>query len=224
MISMMKTLFAGANARAEDRLKDTFALELIDQKIRETETQLKAAKATLASLMQRQRGEQRQYDGLQNRIATLTERAKEALNNDRQDLATEAANAIATMENESTLRSETLNRLEQQTLRLRTSVEAAHRRIIDLKQGAISTKAIKREQNIQSGLRTTIGRTSSADEAEDLIARVIGKDDPFEQSEILSEINASLDHSNLEDRMSAAGFGDTTKSTAADVLARLSQK
>ncbi|MEP5154104.1 PspA/IM30 family protein [Planktotalea sp.] len=224
MISMMKTLFAGANSRAEDRLKDTFALELIDQKIRETEVQLKAAKATLASLMQRQRGEQRQFDGLQTRIATLTERAKDALNNDRQDLANEAANAIATMENEATLRSETLNRLEQQTLRLRTSVEAAHRRIIDLKQGAISAKAIKREQNIQSNLRTTIGRTSSADEAEDLIARVVGKDDPFEQSEILSEINASLDHSNLEDRMAAAGFGDTTKTTAADVLARLSQK
>jgi phage shock protein A len=224
MISMMKTLFAGANARAEDRLKDTFALELIDQKIRETEAQLKAAKATLASLMQRQRGEQRQFDGLQARIATLTERAKEALNNDRQDLANEAANAIATMENEATLRSETLNRLEQQTLRLRTSVEAAHRRIIDLKQGAISAKAIKREQNIQTNLRTTIGQTSSADEAEDLIARVVGKDDPFEQSEILSEINASLDHSNLEGRMAAAGFGETNKTTAADVLARLSQK
>ncbi|MGH1576631.1 PspA/IM30 family protein [Planktotalea sp.] len=224
MISIMKTLFTGANARAEDRLKDTFALELIDQKIRETETQLKAAKATLASLVQRQRSEQRQFDGLQTRIATMMERTREALDAERQDLASEAANAIATMENEATLRQQTLDRLEQQTLRLRTSVETSHRRIIDLKQGAISAKAIKREQCIQSGLRTTISRTSSADEAAELIAQVVGKDDPFEQSDILSEIDASLDHSSLEDRMASAGFGEASKTTGADILARLAQK
>lgn len=220
MISIMKTLFTGANARAEDRLKDTFALELIDQKIRETETQLKAAKATLASLVQRQRSEQRQFDGLQARIATMMDRTRDALASNRQDLATEAASAIATMENEANLRQDTLNRLDHQVLRLRNSVETAHRRIIDLKQGAISAKAIKREQTIQTKIHSTIGQTSSADEAEELIARVVGKDDPFEQSQILAEINASLNHTNLEDRMSAAGFGDATKTTGADVLAR----
>lgn len=221
MLRTFRTLFIGANARAEDRVKDAFALELIDQKIRETEAQLKAAKGTLASLMQRQRSEKRLADALSGRIMTMTTRAREALDADREDMAQQAAEAVATMENESRLRHETLDRLEVQATRLRSSVEAGHRRIIDLKQGAISARAIRREQQMQGRLRSTIGNTSSADEAEELIAKVVGKDDPFEGAQILSEINADLNHDSLDDKMAAQGFGPATKTTAKDVLERL---
>ena len=221
MLTTLKTLFTGANARAEDRVRDTFALELIDQKIRETETQLKAAKATLATLVQRQRSEQRLYEAVTARVETMLTRTKAALEEGRQDMAAQAAEAIATMENEAQLRQDTLDRLEMQITRLRASVEAAHRRIIDLKQGAITAKAMRREQQMQSRLNSTISSTSSADEAEELIAKVVGKDDPFEQSQILAEINADLNHNTLEDRMAAQGFGPATKVTAQDVLSRL---
>ncbi len=221
MLTTFKTLFIGANARAEEQVRDHFALELIDQKIRETEAQLRAAKATLATLVQRQRSEKRLYEALEARIATMTVRAREALAANRQELTAQAAEAIATMENEARLRADTLDRLETQATRLRTSVEAAHRRIIDLKQGAITARAIRREQQMQSRLRTTIASTSSADEAQELIARVIGKDDPFEHSQILSEINADLNHNSLDDSMAAQGFGPATKVTARDVLDRL---
>lgn len=221
MLTTLKTLFTGANARAEERVRDTFALELIDQKIRETEAQLKAAKATLASLMQRERSEQRLYDAVTGRIETMLTRTKEALKEGRDDMAAQAAEAIATMENEAQLRKDTLSRLEMQITRLKTSVGAAHRRIIDLKQGAITAKAMRREQQMQSRLNSTIASTSSADEAEELIAKVIGKDDPFEQSQILAEINDDLNHNTLEDRMAAQGFGPATKVTAQDVLNRL---
>lgn len=221
MLTTLKTLFTGANARAEERVRDTFALELIDQKIRETEAQLKAAKATLASLMQRERSEQRLYDAVTGRIETMLTRTKEALKEGRDDMAAQAAEAIATMENEAQLRKDTLSRLEMQITRLKTSVGAAHRRIIDLKQGAITAKAMRREQQMQSRLNSTIASTSSADEAEELIAKVIGKDDPLEQSQILAEINDDLNHNTLEDRMAAQGFGPATKVTAQDVLNRL---
>jgi phage shock protein A len=64
MFKTLSTLIAGVNARSEDRVRDAFAIELIDQKIREAEQSLKAAKATLASLIQRQRSEERQRDTL----------------------------------------------------------------------------------------------------------------------------------------------------------------
>ncbi|SLN31168.1 PspA/IM30 family protein [Roseovarius albus] len=221
MLATLKTLFTGANARAEECVRDTFALELIDQKIRETESQLKAAKATLATLMQRERSEQRLYEAVTGRIESMLTRAQAALKEGRDDMATQAAEAIATMENEAQLRKDTLDRLEMQITRLKTSVGAAHRRIIDLKQGAITAKAMRREQQMQSRLNSTIASTSSADEAEELIAKVIGKDDPFEQSQILAEINDDLNHNTLEDRMAAQGFGPATKVTAQDVLNRL---
>ncbi|KQB97053.1 phage-shock protein [Loktanella sp. 1ANDIMAR09] len=221
MFKTLATLINGQNARAEDRVRDAFAIELIDQKIRESEASLRAAKATLASLIQRQRSEEKQHAGLKNRINDLTKRAKEALDNDREDLATEAARAIANMENELAVRSETLDRLDQKVVRLRTSIESGHRRIIDLKQGAIQARAVRREQNIQMQMTKTGVQNGSVEEAEELIARVLGRDDPFERSEILADINRDLEGGNLTDRMADAGFGNATRATVDDVLARL---
>ncbi|MEL7127874.1 MAG: PspA/IM30 family protein, partial [Pseudomonadota bacterium] len=85
----------------------------------------------------------------------------------------------------------------------------------------LQARAMRREHGMQSKLNTTLQGTSSADEAQDLIDRVIGKDDPLEQAQILADINAGLNHTGLEDRMAAAGYGAATKVTAADVLARL---
>ncbi len=103
MFKTLSTLIAGVNARSEDRVRDAFAIELIDQKIREAEQSLTAAKATLASLIQRQRSEERQRDALKNRIKDMMGRAQSALDNGRDDLATEAASAVAQMENELTI-------------------------------------------------------------------------------------------------------------------------
>ena len=221
MLKTLATLIQGQNARAEDRVRDAFAIELIDQKIRESESSLRAAKATLASLIQRQRSEEKQHAALKNRISDLTRRAKEALDNDREDMAAEAARAIANMENEMALRVETLDRLDQKIIRLRSSIEAGHRRIIDLKQGAIQARAVRREQTIQMRMVKSGAVESSVEEAEELIARVLGRDDPFERSEIISEINRDLDGGSIADRMADAGFGPATRSTADDVLARL---
>lgn len=114
---------------------------MIDQKIRESDASLRAAKLTLASLIQRQRAELRQIDSLETRTADLMSRAKEALDGDREDLARTAAQAVAEMENELTVRRRTLERLERRILQFRQSVETANRRIIDLKQGAMSARA-----------------------------------------------------------------------------------
>lgn len=222
MFKTLSTLIAGANARAEDRVRDAFAIELIDQKIREADTHLAAAKATLASLILRQRSELRQLDGLNGRIADLTRRALAAMAAQELALAAEAAEAIATMESEAAIRSATLTRLEAQILRLRASIDAGNRRIIDLKQGAIQARAVRREQDIQSKLTTSLGGPSAAQEAEELIAGVLGRDDPFEQGQILAEIDADLNRAGIADRLADRGFGPATKVTAAQVLARLS--
>ena len=221
MFKTLATLIHGQNARAEDRVRDAFAIELIDQKIRESENSLRAAKATLASLIQRQRSEEKQHAALKSRINDLTRRAKEALENDREDMAAEAARAIANMENELTIREQTMDRLDQKVLRLRSSIESGHRRIIDLKQGAIQARAVRREQTIQMRMVKSGASSGSVEEAEELIARVLGKDDPFERSEILAEINRDLDGDSIADRMADAGFGSATRATADDVLARL---
>lgn len=221
MFNTLRTLVNGANARAEEAVRDIYSIELIEQKIREATTSLKAAKVSLAGLIQRKRAEERQAETLQSRINDLIARTKEALDAQETALAEEAAAAIATMENELAIRHQTIQRLESRVMRLEASVETAHRRLTDLKQGAIAAKAIRREQQLQSRLGHRGDLSGSAmDEAEELIANVMNRDDPFEKSEILREIDSNLNHDTLADRMAAKGLGTSTKTTAADVLAR----
>lgn len=224
MFSTLKTLVTGANARAEEKLRDTYAIELIDQKIRESEAGLKNAKFTLASLMQKQRGEAKAIATVDSQISDLTQRATEALAADREDLATHAADAIARMENERVARQQAHDRLEERVLQLKQSVERAHRRILDLKQGALTARAAQKEQQLQKRLGRHVAQDSAFEEAEALINQVLERDDPFEQSQILNEIDAGLTPSSASDVLSEAGFGAATKSTSADVLARLKSK
>lgn len=225
MFGTLKTLRAWAAHSADQKLRDAYSTELIEQKIREAMAGLKAAKVTLAGLIQRKRSETRQVETLAERIADLEMRAREALDQDRDDLAQEAAHAIAAMENELTIRRNTLDGLEARIVRLEGSVAAAHRRIEDLKQGLLAAKAIKREREMQVRLGHTGDCAAGAmEEAEALIGRVMGADDPFERSEILREIDQGLSHENVADRLAAEGVGRATKSTATDVLARLKEK
>ncbi|ABD55910.1 PspA/IM30 family protein [Jannaschia sp. CCS1] len=221
MFRTLTTLVNGANARAEERVRDHYSIELIDQKIREAEASLKAAKFSLASLIQRERSELRQVEALSNRIVDLTSRAKLALDDGREDMAMEAAGAIAQLENELAVRRTTVERLETRILKLRQSVEGANRRITDLKQGAIAARAAKKEADIQGHLGRHVSQDTAFEEAEELIARVLNRDDPFEQTQILREIDEGLDRSDMTERLSDAGYGDPLKSTAADVMQRL---
>lgn len=221
MFNTLKTLVAGSNAYAGERIRDMYSIELIDQKIRESGEALKSAKYGLASLIQRERSETRQITSLEGRISDLMERAGEALKADRSDLAKEAAQAVADMENELIVRRETVCRLETRVLQLRHSVEAANRRILDLKQGAVAARSMRREQGIQKKLLHHSGGESAMDEAENLIARVMEQDDPFEQNEILRQIDNGLQNEDVADRMAEAGFGASSKMTASDVMSRL---
>lgn len=220
MFSTLRTLVNGANRRAETKLRAQFSIELIEEKIAEAQGNLKSAKGTLVALTQKQRAEARQVASLETQIEDLTSRAKAALDGGREDLALTAAEGIANLENELTLRRNTVARLDSRILRLRTSVEAASRRILDLKQGAIAARATRSEHIMQAKLASSLG-AQPLEEAEDLIAQVLNEEDPFEASEILQEINSSLTPQNVAERLADAGFGPAQKSRAEDVLARL---
>jgi phage shock protein A len=221
MLNVLKTLLDGASARAEERVTDHFAIDLIEQKIREADRGLGAAKQTLASLILRQRTEEKILERLRAETADLEKRARLALNDGREELAADAAKAIAELENEQAIRRNTQEQLTLRIVRTRSSIEKAARRLIDLRQGMISARAVDAERKAQTRLNRTIGRTDAMKEAEDLIARVVGSDDPLAESQILEEIEADLSPVSIRDRLGEAGYGHKAKVSAADVLARL---
>lgn len=221
MLRTLTTLMRGTAASQDEALRDRHAIALIEQKIREAEAQLRAAKGTLATMIQRERSERRHLDQVEAQCCDLLTRARDALLGGREDLAQEAAEAVATLENEATIRRESLTRVETGVQRLRRTIEQTHRRLIDLRQGAIAARAVRREQTMQKTLRSTVGQDAAIDEAEALVARVLNRDDPGEQADILREIEGDLRHDTLPERMANAGFGAHGKTTGADILARL---
>ena len=221
MFDLFSTLIKGANAKAIETATDHFAIDLINQKIREAEAGVAGAKQVLATLILRQRTEQQALDVLRTRRASLEERARHALAAGNETLAAEGAAAIAEMENEEAARKLTVSRLEDKIVRLRHSVEKAHRRVVDLRQGAITARAIDLERRTQRGINRSLHRGSAIEEAEALIKRVAEQDDPFAEAEIVEEIDQSLSGKSAEDRLAAAGFGPPTRVRAEEVLARL---
>ena len=221
MFNLLKTLITGANAQAEEALTDRFAIDLIEQKIREADAGLSAAKNTLASLIVRQRNEERHLSRLNEEIADLEKRAGLALQDGNESLATDAAKAIADLINEQAIRQSTVDQLNQRVLRMQAAVAKANRRIIDLRQGMISARAVDAERRAQKSLNRSIGSSTAMRDAETLIKRVMNTDDPLEQSDVLDEIDAGLDGSSVRDGLAQAGYGDRSKVSAGDVLARL---
>ena len=221
MFNLLKTLITGANAQAEEALTDHFAIDLIEQKIREADAGLSAAKNTLASLIVRQRNEERHLGRLTAEIADLEKRAGLALEDGNESLAVDAAAAIADLSNEQEIRQATVAQLGQRVLRMQATISKANRRIIDLRQGMISARAVDAERRAQKSLNRTIGNSTAMRDAETLINRVMTADDPLEQSDVLDEIDAGLNGASIRDRLAQAGYGDRTKVTAGDVLARL---
>src|SRR5438445_5274986 len=121
MLSLIRTLLDGASARAEDGLKDRFAIDLLAQRIRDAEAGLAAAKQTLATLIVRQRAEQAGLDQLDRRHADLESRTISALAAGNNGLAESGAAAIAELENEREVRRATVQSLGEKTLRMRVS-------------------------------------------------------------------------------------------------------
>ncbi|MEO1749073.1 MAG: PspA/IM30 family protein [Pseudomonadota bacterium] len=224
MFELVKTIFKGSQARAADRVRDHYAVDLLEQKVREADQDLATAKRTLASLIMRERNETRALQAVQKRIEDLEARVKQALDAEKSELARDGAIAIADLENEAEARSRTVGSLQEKVSRMRLSIEKTNRRIVELKQGMIEAKSLDAEHAAQRRMNRSIGSGTNIRDAEALIKRIKERDDPVEMTEVLDEIDQDLDHTNAADKLAANGFGDSLKTSADDVLARLSKK
>src|SRR5437868_630074 len=98
MFKTFVTLIRGATFRAEEEFADRSALLILDQQIRDSAAGIERATRALAVAIAQDDGEGRRLDTTLSRIADLEDRAVAALGGGREDLAGEAAEAIAVME------------------------------------------------------------------------------------------------------------------------------
>jgi phage shock protein A len=223
MFKTVLTLFRGSVAAAEEELQDRTALLILDQQMRDAATAVERSKRSLALAIAQDQQEGRRLDTTNARIADLEVRATAALDGGREDLAREAAQAIANLEADRDAAMTARALFATEITRLRRYVSSAEARITDLDRGRRIARASEAVRTLRrGGIEAARPYESTLPEAETTLRRLRERQMEAQAAdEALLELDAASGPLAAAEKLAEQGFGPRLKSTADDVLARL---
>lgn len=220
MLKLFRILARGTAARANEEFLDRHALLILDQQVRETRAALERSRRALAAAVAADQAEGRKLAEIEARAADLETRAVAALGAGREDLATEAAEAIAELEAERDAIRTARNRYTTEVARIRGVVADATRRQAELERGrrtAAAAEAVRR-MRVNPGP----GELATLTEAEATLARL--RDLQQEATDTEAALAEAEPGSDIAERLEREGFGPRTKPSAETVLDRLRRR
>jgi phage shock protein A len=222
MFKTLITLARGTSARAAERLEDENALLILDQQIRDGAAALDQARRALAFAAAQDAGEEKRNAALEADIRDLEQRATAALDT-REDLAAEAADAIARLEIDLAAGRAAHADFARENARLRQLVRNGERRLADLERGRRTAQAAEAVRRLRTRGMWTLGANASAlRDAEATLERLRRNQQESEIADsVFDELAGDGGADQLKEKLEKAGFGDRTKPTAASVLERL---
>lgn len=226
MFKTVLTLFRGSVAVANEELEDRAALLILDQQMRDAAAAVERSKRSLALAIAGDQQEGRRLEPTNARIADLEVRATAALDGGRQDLAREAAQAIANLEADRDAAMTARTLFATEIARMKRQVANAEARITELDRGrriaraAESVRALRR-----GGIEAVRPYESTLPEAENTLKRLRERQiEAQAAADALVELDAASGPLATAEKLAEQGFGPRMKSTADDVLARLNAK
>ncbi|ACA18921.1 phage shock protein A, PspA [Methylobacterium sp. 4-46] len=225
MLRIFATLARGAAARACEDVLDQHALPLLEQQIREAAAALDGSRRALAQAMAQQGADAKREAGLRDRLADLETRAVAALAGGREDLAGEAAEAIAALEADLASLAEARAAFDREVEALRRTVQEGGRQLAELERGrrlAEAGEAVRRLR-VRRG-EGAPGAGPALAEAQATLRRLREKQ---AQEAAVAEAMTILDAAQpagIAERLEEAGFGPRTRPNAAGVMERLRAK
>lgn len=226
MFKVLLTLFRGSVAAAEQEVVDRSALLILDQQIRDAGGALDRARRALAVAIAQDEAEGKRLESTLTRLADLEERASAALTAGRDDLATEAAEAIALMEVDRDAIRQARGTFAAEAAQLKTAVTNATYRLAELERGRRIAQAAEAVRRLKAGCGApgSIANTALAD-AEATLKRLRERQSEDAAAEAaLQSLDPATASQTVASRLEAAGFGRRTRPTAADVLDRLRRR
>ncbi len=226
MFKTVFTLFRGTVAAAGEELEDRTALVILDQQMRDAASAVDRSKRTLALAIASDQQEGRRLETTTARIADLEVRASAALEGGREDLAREAAQAIANLEAERDAAMTARTLFASEITRLKRHVASAEARISELDRGRRLARASEAVRSLRrSGIEAARPYESTLPEAENTLKRLRERQMEAQAADdALIEIDAASGPLATAEKLAEQGFGPRMKSTADDVLARLKAK
>lgn len=220
MFNTVVTLIRGRSHDAAQGLADANALSILRQQLRDAASGVEAARRAVAVVMAYAERERKALPRINAQLADLEARAIAALGQGREDLATEAASAIAQLELERTTTERALAVYEIEVARLRDEVAGAESRLRDLQRGLQLADAAQKSQSVRGVVSRPV--TASLAEAEATLTRLQARQFHAEATAAaVIELSAGQSAEAISARLAAAGCGPSLKPDAAAVLARL---
>lgn len=223
MFNTIITLVRGRSHDAAQALEDANALSILRQQLRDAAAGVEAARRSVAVVMAYAERERKSLPRINAQLADLEGRALAALAQGREDLATEAAAAIAQLEAERTTTETALATYETEIARLRDELSGAELRLRDLKRGLQLADAAQKSQTVRGVVSRPV--TASLAEAEATLSRLQSRQLHAEATAIaVVELSAGQSAEAISARLAAAGCGPAIRPDAAAVLERLKLK
>ncbi len=224
MLKTFFTLIRGATAAAEEEFVDRSALLILDQQIRDAAGAIERGKRALAIAIAQDEAEGKRLESTLQRISDLEERAAAALQAGREDLAGEAAEAIAVMEADRDAVRQARETFAAEVAHLRNSVTTAGHRLAELERGRRIAQAAEAVRRLKTGAPGVSGTAALADAERTLKRLRERQQEDAATDKALESLDSRTASETLAGRMEAAGFGRRTRTTAADVLERLRKR
>jgi phage shock protein A len=223
MFNTIITLVRGRSHDAAQALADANALSILRQQLRDAATGVEAARRAVAVVMAYAERERKSLPRIAAQLVDLEARALAALGQGREDLAVEAAAAIAQLEAERTTTQTALATYDIEIARLRDEVAGAETRLRELQRGLQLADAAQKSQTVRGVVARPM--TASLTEAEATLARLQTRQFHAEATAAaVTELSAGLSAEAISARLAAAGCGPALRPDAAAVLARLKEK
>lgn len=220
MFKLISTLWRGAAYDAEQAFADHHAMPLLAQQIRDAAQSIQSARRSVAIAIAQNEQEKQQHATIIARIDDLETRACAALAKGDEELAREAAKAIAYLEAERDQSAKAQAQFATAIDKLKAIVRASETRLQELQRGQRLVRATYEAQKLNasagdSGLATL-------DDAEHTLARLQSR---MNQAEItasaLKDMESASSPVEIVERLANAGYGAPLRTSADDILIRL---
>src|SRR6516225_4175667 len=226
MLKTLITLVRGHTYAIAEEVADQNALLILDQQMRDATGALDTAKKALAVAIAQESQESQRLDGTRAQIEDLETRAVAAIEAGRDDLATEAAEAIATLEAERDASLTARALFAAEIAKLKGHVLQQQMRFSQLERGRRIARAAEAVRVTRRGrIENASIFAGTLAEAESTLARLREHQVEADIAEAAFEaLDAATGPIAVAEKLSAEGFGPRLKPNAADVLARLRER
>lgn len=223
MFKQIFTLFRGTAYEVTEATVDRHAITILRQQIRDCADAISAAQKAVAFAIAQNEQEVQQQTKLVARIDDLENRVIAALEQDKQGLAREAAETIAHLQAERDASEDAQKTFTIEIERLKRVVRNSTIRLRELQRGERIAVATDKTQALRHA--TPSSGSSALEDAEATLAKLRNRQKQIDATAAaMDEMDQIHDPLAITQKLAEAGCGAPVRTTADQVLARLSAK